>query len=237
MTNSSCVPSSMNPRSPPTLSSLPNEILDTIFQHLALCDVLQFVCVSRAWQTHLTPYVWRTINIKSPAQLSLFQTPTVQQALTRNAGNVHHLHITYRNLCAIFLPKKILPQHIQPKRENIGGFRPALFTSLRTLEWINTPDPFLRNHHGSLLLSGSHDSGLDNRFASLVQQQTSSSALRKLVIDVPICSKLLQQLVAENMPRLRHLEVRDRGPELDLKSLLEKLSESIKTVFVARPGA
>lgn len=215
----------MDSRSPPTLLSLPNEILDAIFHYVPQKDIVQCVLVSRAWLTHLTPHVWRTINIQSPAQLTLFQTPIVQQALTRNAGHVHDLSITYQCLFAIFLPKRILAHHIQPKYENIGGFRPALFTNLRALQWSNTPDaPF----HFRL-----HDASLKIRFVSLVQQQT--TALRKLVIDVPVYSELPLKLITEDLPHLQHLELSSCASEseLDLKSLLENLPESIRTVFVA----
>lgn len=225
----------MNSRSTPlTLSSLPPEILDTIFQYLSRYDILQCVCVSRAWQTHLAPLIWRSINIKIPAQLALFQSSSVQHTLARNAAHVHHLSITFRSLCSIFLPKNIPPHYIQRKSENIAGFRPALLTNLRTLEWFNIKDPPLRNIHSTALpyRPGWHESRLDAQFASLVQQQ--KSALSRLVIDVPICSKLLLKLVTEDMPHLQHLEVRSTGSELDLKTMLENLPECIRAVSVTK---
>ncbi|KAG0027726.1 hypothetical protein BGZ81_005336 [Podila clonocystis] len=85
-----------------------------------------------------------------------------------------------------------------------------------------------------------HNHELERRFASLVQQQK-SSALIKLVVNVPVSSSLLLQIVTVDLPLLQHLEVRDAGPKLDLKVMLENLSECVKTVFVAaqqirRPG-
>ncbi|KAG0035184.1 hypothetical protein BGZ82_005371 [Podila clonocystis] len=86
-----------------------------------------------------------------------------------------------------------------------------------------------------------HSPELERRFASLVQQQK-SSALRKLVVNVPVSSSLLLQLVAVDLPLLQHLEGRDARPKLDLKAMPENLSERVKTVFetaqqIRRPGA
>lgn len=214
------------------LSSLPPEILDTIFKYLDRDDVLRCVYVSRAWYTHLNPLVWRSINIKIPAQRTLFQSSTVQLALVRNAAHVHHLSITFQSLCSIFLPRYSPPHFIQPRSVSIGGFRRALLTNLRTLEWFNIKDRPSSNVHPTALSYRftRHDSELDAQFASLVRQQ--KSALSTLVIDVPISSKLLLQLVTEDMPHLQHLDVRSPGSELDLKTMLENLPESIRTVSV-----
>ncbi|KAF9382139.1 hypothetical protein CPB97_007329 [Podila verticillata] len=209
-------------------------ILDTIFKYLDRDDVLRCVYVSRAWYTHLNPLVWRSINIKIPAQRTLFQSSTVQLALVRNAAHVHHLSITFQSLCSIFLPRYIPPHFIQPRSVSIGGFRRALLTNLRTLEWFNIKDRPSSNVHPTALpyRFTRHDSKLDAQFASLVRQQ--KSALSTLVIDVPISSKLLLQLVTEDMPHLQHLDVRSAGSELDLKTMLENLPESIRTVSVTK---
>ncbi|KAG0099002.1 hypothetical protein BGZ93_009615 [Podila epicladia] len=197
----------MNLRSPVTLSSLPNEIFDAIFDYVPQRDIVQCVLVSQTCLTHLTRYVWRTIDITSPVQLTLFHASIVQQALTRNAGHVHSLSITYQCLCAIFLPE------------------------------FNTPDPFPcgpRHHNTTPLDFRKRNAKLYNRFVSLVQQQT--SALSELVLDVPFSSELLLKLVNEDLPHLQHLELRAgaSGSELDLKRLLKHLPKSIRTIFVSK---
>ncbi|KAF9353541.1 hypothetical protein BGX26_008688 [Mortierella sp. AD094] len=210
-----------SPTAPPTLVTLPTEVLESILPLLSQHDLTQCVRVSREWNIALVPYLWRTLAIRSRSQLRSFVTNETQRALFKNAAFVRELHIVYNKLYNQFLPSRETLSS-DPGVVRLDVYAIGLFNNLRSLELHPLKHP--RNE-------------LDQDILALIRQ---NPALSRLKIDVEMDPKALMSLITEHMPNLQDLDlsVSWRG---DVKVLLENLPECIRTVrlrdvFYVAPG-
>lgn len=90
---------------PPTLFSLPAEILHLIFLYLDRINFINCATVSKAVHTLTAPYLWDDLQLRTPCQVQLFLTEAAQQALARNAELVRELLI-FEDLFHVFLRVK-----------------------------------------------------------------------------------------------------------------------------------
>ncbi|GJJ76807.1 hypothetical protein EMPS_09166 [Entomortierella parvispora] len=196
--------------SPPTLVTVPTEILEAILPYLSQNDLCHCALVSQEWSRTLTPYLWKTIATRSRKKADRFCRNESQQALKSNATLVRELHLIHKSMYELFLPSlKVI--FSEPGVGEHKMYTTGPLTSLHTLELHSLRHP--------------RDS-LDGRILALVRQNPS---IKRLQLGIRMDANMVMQIVTRYLPNLEELDLYPlwRG---NLKELLENLPEGIRTV-------
>ncbi|KAG0209951.1 hypothetical protein BGX28_009822 [Mortierella sp. GBA30] len=199
-----------SPTAPPTLLTLPTEVLESILALLSQHDLTRCVRVSREWNKAFVPYFWRTLAIRSRSQLKRFVINETQQALSKSAAFVRELHIGHKKLYDRFLPRR-QTLYSDPGVIQLDVYATGFFTNLRSLEL----HPLTHSKKE-----------LDQNIFALVRQ---NPALRRFKVDVAMDPKTLILIITKYMPNLQDLDLSASWGG-DVKVLLENLPECIRTV-------
>ncbi|KAF9974967.1 hypothetical protein BGZ73_001496 [Actinomortierella ambigua] len=211
---------------PPTLVSLPTELLENISLYVSQYDLAQCVRVSRSWATALTPYLWQTIGPLTAQQRVLFSSKDTQQALARNSVFVRTLHLDDHDLYDLLLPARTTLTPDAGIASLTDDSTISLFTNLRSLnlEFTEFPQKF------------------DQKIVELVQRNPS---IRHLAVRCYIAPETLICLICKHLPDLEdfcfdppspwnYWNTADTSQEFvwrgDVRMVLQNLPESIRTV-------
>ncbi|KAF8983564.1 hypothetical protein CPC16_010752 [Podila verticillata] len=196
---------------PPSLLSLPSEILHIIFSTFSLVELANIVLVSKRSQTLVSPYLWHTLKLDSPATVKRFLSDPVQRALIRNAAFVRSL-VLPPELYHVFLPHKGYHQ-----------YHPSHFANLQS---INLPGKY--NPRTGQTDRGSLGQDAEDAVSSLFRQNPS---LTKVHIERNVGVESLLRMVSEDLPNLEDLDIEAcQFGAWTAKVLLQNLPESIKHV-------
>ncbi|KAF9286898.1 hypothetical protein BGZ68_002440 [Mortierella alpina] len=82
----------MPDRVPPSISNLPQEILEIITSNLSTKALAQCVRVNHYWSSLFMPQLWKTIQIRNRTDYNKFNNHDTLKALLRNCHSIHTLH-------------------------------------------------------------------------------------------------------------------------------------------------
>ncbi|KFH63380.1 hypothetical protein MVEG_10790 [Podila verticillata NRRL 6337] len=88
-------------------SALPPELQELIFAHLDQNTLTNCARVSKSWNIACTPYLWRTLDVKTCERLKLLLNDGPRQAVYRNAANIHSLTVCLEHwkLLSVLVPQ------------------------------------------------------------------------------------------------------------------------------------
>lgn len=209
---------------PPTLTSLPTEIVDQICGHLDQPSLAACALAARSWNTLCTPYLWATVHIELAASLGPFITIDAQRALFRNTPHIRSLSLWYEAVFNIFdSALNAAPVVYGPLSREHHGFQACIH--LRRLE-------FGLHFYSSLTSPKTPCFRMDRTMVQLIRQ---NPGLKELLIYRPFFPYRILSLLMHDLPNLEVLDLGSEATTIDqgfAKVLLAHLPESIRSVLL-----
>ncbi|GJJ76805.1 hypothetical protein EMPS_09164 [Entomortierella parvispora] len=198
---------------PPTLATIPTEVLETLLPYLCQNDLCQCVLTCREWNRTLIPYLWRTLAVNSRRQFEGLCNDEVQQALKKNGPFVRELQLDHKTLYNLLLPL-LETLFFEPGIEEHVAYKISPFTRLHTLE-LHRIKKYPKNC-------------FDGRIFALVRQ---NPTIKRFKISMQMDPNTLLELVKQHMPNLEDLDL-DITWQGNVKELLETLPGKLRTVRI-----
>lgn len=216
----------------PSLTSLPNEIVELIFSKLDQTSLAACARTNSTWNELCTPRLWRTVAIDSGQRMERFMTNEAQEALSRNAGYIQDLTLKYTSVYNIFAPVDS-----RSSSTHVTDTLAPQCTNLRRLDLLMYDDP-KRKPNGrwdydrrERFIHMPLNSAFEEAVATLIQR---NPGLTELSIQKRTCFKTLLPLVSHGLPNLEvfRCTALSRIDHYLAKVLLEHLPDGIRSVDI-----